>query len=157
MSHAPTAHLDVDELCELRPTAQILERLALQDGADLDAAAIDRLRTANRRLGQAAGDPDEAVIADHRVRSLLTERCPDRRLLTLLAEVRVALLPYRRAGLAPAARVLARCAEHHGIIDAVERGEHRRAGRLLAESTARELGGLAEALAAGRPPAFAPS
>jgi DNA-binding GntR family transcriptional regulator len=157
VSHEPTPRLDVDELCELRPTAQILERLALQDGPEFDAAAVARLRAANRRLGQAAHDPDRAVVADHHLRSLLTERCPDRRLLALLAEVRVALLAYRRAGLTPAARVLARCAEHHGVIDAVERGDNRRAGRLLAESTARELGSLVEALQRGWRPSVAAS
>jgi DNA-binding GntR family transcriptional regulator len=138
--------VDVDELCELRPTAQILERLALERGGPFDAAAVAALRAANRRLGAVAADPDQAVAADHEVRTLLTERCRDRRLLTLLAEVRVALLPYRRAGLAVPARVHRRCAEHRGVIDAVERGDGRRAGRLLADGTGRELGGLVAAL-----------
>ena len=138
--------LDTTELLELHPVAQLLERHALERARPFDAAAIADLRAANRRLGEVAGHPAKALVADHQVRGLLTERCHDGRLLSLLAEVRFALLPYRRLAMESPVRVIGRCDEHDAIIDVVERGEPRPAARLLGHSAARELDGLLEIL-----------
>jgi DNA-binding GntR family transcriptional regulator len=139
-------HLDVDELRELHAATQVLERLALERARPFDEGAIADLRAANERLGEVAGNAAKALIADHQVRGLLTERCRDGRLLALLAEVRFALLPYRRVAMESPVRVIGRCDEHAAIIDVVERGERRLAARLLADSAARELDALLEIL-----------
>ena len=151
-----TPHLDVDELRELHAATQVLERLALEHARPFDAAAIGDLRAANRRLGEVAGHAAKALIADHQVRGLLTERCRDGRLLALLAEIRFALLPYRRVAMESPVRVIGRCDEHEAIIDVVERAEPALAARLLADSSARELDALLEILepAPSRAPAL---
>jgi DNA-binding GntR family transcriptional regulator len=147
---------DLDELRELHSAAQVLERLALERARPFDAAAVADLRAANRRLGEVAGHAAKALVADHQVRGLLTERCRDGRLLALLAEVRFALLPFRRVAMESPVRVIGRCAEHDAIIDVVERGEPRAAAQLLADSAARERDVLLEMLvpAASRTPAL---
>lgn len=151
-----TQHVDVEELRELHAAAQVLERLALERARPFDAAAIADLRAANRRLGEVPGDAAKALIADHQVRALMTERCRDGRLLALLAEVRFALLPYRRVAMESPLRVIGRCDEHEAIIGLVQRGETARAARLLADSAARELDALLEVLepAPSRAPAL---
>jgi DNA-binding GntR family transcriptional regulator len=134
--------LDVDELRELHAAAQILERLALERARPFDAGAIADLRAANARLGEVTGQAAKALVADHQVRGLLTEHCHDRRLLALLAEVRFALLPFRRLAMESPVAVLARTDEHDEIIDLVERGDAAAAAGRLGDSGARELDGL---------------
>jgi DNA-binding GntR family transcriptional regulator len=137
-----TPILDVHELRELHAAAQILERLTLERARPFDARAVADLRAANARLGEVAGQAAKALVADHQVRGLLTEPCADRRLLELLAEVRFALLPFRRLAMESPVAVLARLDEHDAIIDLVERGDAAAAAERLGDSGARELDGL---------------
>jgi DNA-binding GntR family transcriptional regulator len=94
-------------------------------------------------------------VADHQVRGLLTEPCHDRRLLELLAEVRFALLPFRRPAMECRATVLARLDEHDEIIDLVERGDAAAAAGRLGDSGARELDTLLALLEPAPPRAAA--
>jgi DNA-binding GntR family transcriptional regulator len=138
--------LDLEALRDLHAALRILQRLALRVAPPSGLAAIGALRAAQERLAETTQRPGLAVVADHDVHVLLTAGAPDRRLQTLLAETRVALLPARGLLLRAPGSVRRRRAEYDAVIDAVEQRRPGRAAALLDQLAVRELRALVDLL-----------
>ncbi len=123
--------LHPDELRELHPAELILECAGVRHAPPFGGDALERLRSANRRLRSAAGDPAAAAGADAEFRRLLTDRCGNPRLLAVIEPLRRQLAPYERVRLADAGRVARTASQHDEIIAALERRDHRAAERRL--------------------------
>jgi DNA-binding GntR family transcriptional regulator len=126
--------LDSREWRELTPSLLILEALALRESPPFGAEAIARLRAANQRLRDSAGDPTEAALADDAFHRLLLADCGNQRLLDAIEPVRRALLAYERVYMLSPERLARSVDEHETILDALERGDHARASELVREN-----------------------
>jgi DNA-binding GntR family transcriptional regulator len=127
-----SAHsLDPQEWRELTPSLLILEALAVRELPPFDAAAIARLRAANQRLRDSAGEPWEAALADDAFHRLLLADCGNQRLLDAIEPVRKALLDYERVYMLSPQRLARSVEEHEAILEALESGDHERASDLV--------------------------
>jgi DNA-binding SARP family transcriptional activator len=141
-----TAPLAVGEARRLYPTVVVLESMAVRQMPRLDRAALDALRAANERLRTAAGDATAATAADDDFHRELVAGCGNEHLLTALDPVRRALLRYERVYLLETVRIERSAAQHDGIIEALERGDHAEAAQRVRENLAHGLPDLREAL-----------
>jgi DNA-binding GntR family transcriptional regulator len=128
--------LDPAELRELNPSVLILEALAVRESPPFGAAAIAKLRAANKRLLDSAGDAKAAALADDEFHRRLTADCGNPRLLEVLAPVRRAMLAYEREYMLSPERLARSVDEHEAIVAALERGDHERAAELVRENFA---------------------
>ncbi len=138
--------LAVSEARRLYPTAIVLESLAVQQTPSFDRATLGALRAANERLRAAAGDPAAAMAADHEFHQTLTAPCGNAHVLAALEPVKQALLRYERVYMREPERVERSVAQHEAIIEALERGDHAVAARLLSENLRRGLPDIETAL-----------
>jgi DNA-binding GntR family transcriptional regulator len=141
-----TAPLAVAEARRLYPTVVVLESLAVRQMPPLDGAALDALRSANERLRAAVGDPSAAITADDDFHRTLTAGCGNEHLLAALDPVRRALLRYERVYMREPVRIERSVAQHEGIIEALERGDHAEAAQRVRENLSGGLPDLREAL-----------
>jgi DNA-binding SARP family transcriptional activator len=144
--HELDAPLHVSEARRLYPTVVVLESLAVRQMPPLDGPALEALRSANQRLRTAVGDPSAAIVADDDFHRALTAGCGNEHLLTALDPVRRALLRYERVYMREPVRIERSVAQHEGIIDALERGDHADAAQRVRENLLRGLPDLREAL-----------
>jgi DNA-binding GntR family transcriptional regulator len=126
--------LDPREWRELTPSLLILEALAIRECPPFDAEALARLRAANQRLRDSAGDPAEAAMADDAFHRLLLADCGDQRVLDAIEPVRRALMDYERVYMLSPERLARSIDEHEAIIAALEAGDHARAAALVRDN-----------------------
>ena len=124
----------------------MLESLAVRQMPPLDGPALDALRSANERLRAAVDDPSAAIAADDDFHRALTAGCGNEHLLTALDPVRRALLRYERVYMREPVRIERSVAQHEGIIEALERGDHADAAQRVRENLLGGLPDLREAL-----------
>jgi DNA-binding SARP family transcriptional activator/DNA-binding GntR family transcriptional regulator len=139
------APLAVSEARRLYPTVVVLESLAVRQMPPLDATALAALRAANERL-RSSGGPLAAVAADDDFHRVLTADCGNAHLLAALDPVRRALLRYERVYMREPGRIERSAAQHDGIIEALERGDHADAAQRVRENLSGGLPDLREAL-----------
>jgi DNA-binding GntR family transcriptional regulator len=139
--------LDPAELRELIPSLLILEDVAVRDSPPFDAAAIASLRSANRRMLDAAGDPGAAAQADDEFHRLLTAGCGDAHLLEVVDLVRNALLGYERLYMVSPERLARSVGEHEAIVAALEAGDHALAAERVRANFTSGLPGLESQIA----------
>jgi DNA-binding GntR family transcriptional regulator len=126
--------LDATELRELNPSLLILEALAVRESPPFGADTLARLRAANRRLRESAGDATAAALADDDFHRLLTAACGNQRLLEVVDHVRKALLAYERVYMLSPDRLARSVDEHEAIVAALEHGDHELAADLVREN-----------------------
>ena len=134
--------LDPAELRELIPSVLILEGVAIRESPPFDAEAIAKLRAANQRLRDSAGDASAAAKADDDFHRRLTADCENPRLLEVVELVRQALMRYERLYMLSPERLARSVDEHEAIVAALEAGDHVLAAERLRENFTSGLPGL---------------
>ena len=125
------APLDPREIRELYPILESLEVLALRTLGTLAAAALPELERINDQLAAAAGDAARGLALDARWHATLLARCPNERLLALIAQLKRAVSRYERIYMRDATLVRASVAQHRAIIRALAAGDLGSAVRAL--------------------------
>jgi len=132
--------MDEREVEELYPAVLMLEATAVVHTPPYDAAAIARLREANEQV-LAARDARTAARADDRFHELLVEPCGNPELIAVLRPMREQLMAYERRYFSTQERRSRSAAQHAQIVDALEAGDHARAGELIRENFTTALPG----------------
>jgi DNA-binding GntR family transcriptional regulator len=143
------SRLDSREVRELYPAVLVLEAVAVRDAPPFDAAAIERMREANRAL-EAAQDATESAAADDLFHQRLTEGCGNPRLLDVVRPLRQALMAYERVYFSTLERRSRSAAQHASIIDALAAGDQKRAAALVRDNFTTALPELTAELDARR-------
>jgi DNA-binding GntR family transcriptional regulator len=143
--------LDSREVRELYPAVLLLEAMAVRNAPEYTREALDALREANARL-RAADDAQSGSRADDEFHRLLTADCGNERLLSVVAPLRRALLPYERVYFATAEHRGRSADQHDEIIAALAAGDRTRAANLVRENFTTALPDLTAELDARRPP-----
>jgi DNA-binding GntR family transcriptional regulator len=123
--------LDPGELRELYPAVAILETLALRQAPPFRPSTLAELKAANAELRASVGDAPAAIAADYAFHEVLTRGCGNPGLLRVLGSIKRALVPYERAYMLDAERILRSASQHDEIIAALEAGDHGRASELV--------------------------
>lgn len=139
-SDPESERMDEREVEELYPAVLMLEATAVVHTPPYAAAAIARLREANERL-LAARDAPTAARADDRFHELLIEPCGNPELIAVLRPMREQLMAYERRYFSTQERRSRSAAQHAQIVDALEAGDHARAGALIRENFTTALPG----------------
>lgn len=119
---------------ELRDVGAILaalEPLALRLSPPPEPGLIDRLADLTRQLEQTRGEVSRAVELDEAWHRVLLERCPNRRLLALVAVLRLVPRRYLHAYLREAGRLSLSTVHHARLLDALRQGDVAAAADLL--------------------------
>jgi DNA-binding GntR family transcriptional regulator len=117
------APLDPREVRELYPVLESLEVLALRTLGTLAAAAVPELERINDQLAAAAGDASRGLALDARWHATLLARCPNERLLALIAQLKRSVSRYERIYMRDAALARASVAQHRAVIQALAAGD----------------------------------
>ena len=139
-SDSQSERMDEREVEELYPAVLMLEATAVAHMPPHDAAAIARLREANEEL-LAARDAPAAARADDLFHLRLTEACGNPELIAVLRPMREQLMSYERRYFSTQERRDRSAAQHGRIVDALEAGDHARAGELIRENFTTALPG----------------
>jgi predicted ATPase len=140
--------LEVAEARELYPLVVVLETIAVRRAPAFEAAALERLREANRRMREAAGDASAAGLADDAFHAQLAAGCPYEPLNEMLRRAKRALLRYEQVYMDEPARIERSAAQHDEIVMALESGDHADAARRLRRNLTGGLPDLADVLEA---------
>jgi DNA-binding FadR family transcriptional regulator len=82
----------------------------------------------------AVHDPAAAVSADDDFHEQLTAACANEPLLAVLRPVKRALLRYEQVYMLEPERIARSVAQHDGVIEALERGDHQEAAQRLRQT-----------------------
>lgn len=129
----------IAELLELYPVVASLEALAGRLALDrFGAGDVARLERANRELAAARerGDVAALIAANNRFHAVFAERSGNARLRGLLHDLRTQLARLERWYYSHAVRTAESVREHAEIIDAIRRGDRRRALEILERNMA---------------------
>ena len=118
------------EIRETYPIIAALESAGMRLAGAPDRGALERLRTINRRLGDASGARRRLAI-DQEWHRALVEPSGNRRLLATLATHKAVVRRYENRYMKDLGRVLGSVAEHEGILAALEAGDMDMACRRL--------------------------
>ena len=130
---------------EIGQVGQILgsiESLALELTPDFPAEQLNRLAKIDAQLEQTRGDAMRCVDLEDEWHRVLLERCPNRHLLDLIAQLRQVSRRYLAAYLRNAARIALSTLPHQKIADALRRHDRETAHRLLIQHWERGIGEL---------------
>ena len=139
-SDPQSERMDEREVEELYPAVLMLEATAVVHTPPYDAVAIARLREANEQL-LAARDAPTAARADDLFHERLTGPCGNPDLIAVVRPMREQLMAYERRYFSTQERRERSAAQHGQIIDALEAGDHARAGELIRENFTTALPG----------------
>ena len=139
-SDPQSERMDEREVEELYPAVLMLEATAVLHTPPYEAAVIARMREANEQL-LAARDAPAAARADDRFHEVLTELCGNPELIAVLRPMREQLMAYERRYFSTQERRSRSAAQHARIVDALEAGDHARAGQLIRENFTTALPG----------------
>jgi len=115
--------LDEREARELFPILAELEAFAVTLAAPLLPLDVEELRRANKALDRFRNRPWDAIQADTAFHNLLLRRCPNTRLLGLIAAVRRQLLRYEYVYMTDASLIDLSMAQHAAIVDCIARSD----------------------------------
>jgi DNA-binding GntR family transcriptional regulator len=124
--------LDAHEIGETGQVLGALESLALELTPDFPAEQLERLADIDRRLEQTRGDASACVDLEDEWHRVLLERCPNRRLLDLITNLRQISRRYLTAFLRDSPRVALSTLPHQKILEALRQGDCSAALRLFA-------------------------
>jgi DNA-binding GntR family transcriptional regulator len=124
--------LDAGEIGETGQVLGALESLALELTPDFPAGQLERLAEIDRRLEHTRGDASRCVDLEDEWHHVLLERCPNGRLLKLIANLRQVSRRYLAAFLRDSSRVALSTLPHQRILGALQEGDRAGALRLFA-------------------------
>lgn len=115
--------LQARDVREMYPILASLEALALRSIVPLEAIDVATLRDLNGALAAAAGDALRCIAIDTQWHTTLLARCPNRRLVSLIATLKLHVARYERVYMLDTSLVARSVAQHQVIIDALDRGD----------------------------------
>lgn len=124
--------LDAHEIGETGQVLGALESLALELIPDFPAEQVERLADIDRRLEHTRGEASQCADLEDEWHRALLERCPNRRLLELIANLRQISRRYLTAFLRDSSPVALSTLPHQKILDALRQGDRPGALRLFA-------------------------
>ena len=123
--------LDAREIGETGQVLGALESLALELTPDFPAEQLERLASIDRRLEHTRGDASRCMDLEDEWHRVLLERCPNRRLLDLIANLRQVSRRYLAAFLRDSSRVALSTLPHQRLLEAFLQGDRAGALRLF--------------------------
>ena len=116
---------------EIYPILWTLEGLALRAAWPLGQERLQQLEQVNRRLDAARRDPGVALARDREWHALLLADCPNRRLLTVIENLKDQAARYEDAFMRHSGRIISSIVQHREIQGAARRGDLEKALALL--------------------------
>jgi DNA-binding GntR family transcriptional regulator len=123
--------LSAREVRELYPLGRALDLLAVRTAGEMPPAAVARLADINAAFRSKRSDPHAAQLADRCFHRAIVDRCPNRRLITMLESVQAGLERYERMYMSDADDVDRSAAKHDEIVEAFRHDDLDRAERVL--------------------------
>lgn len=112
--------LDIEDVHEVYPIVAELEGLAIKSTpGDALRASAPQLRAITRRMAKRTIDPTEAQQLDDQWHETLLSRCPNRRLLATLRNMKLIVHRYEYAFMSNPDQVAASARQHDSIVDAL--------------------------------------
>ncbi|MCX7024365.1 MAG: GntR family transcriptional regulator [Spirochaetes bacterium] len=126
-------HLHESEIREIYPLVSLLECHALRSSPLPDPGKVESLRELAVSLRGEPCDPLKRIELDSAWHRALVEGAGSHHLLRILAELKRIVFRYEYSFMQVAEFVDESAAEHSAIVDALERGDRRRAVKLLGD------------------------
>lgn len=113
--------LDIDDVADTYVVLATLEGLALRVSSAPPTGALDQLDSINDRIERAEGQAKRLLGLDGRWHELLLRHCPNRRLMALVDDLRIAVRRYDYAYWRDAGDVRVSHDEHRSIVRTLRR------------------------------------
>jgi DNA-binding GntR family transcriptional regulator len=145
--------LDAAEIGDIGQIVGALESLALQLTPDFTREQLDRLAELDRQLEHTRGDATRCVGLEDEWHTVLLERCPNRRLLDLIGDLRQISGRYLAAYVRDSQRMALSTLPHQRILAALREGDRDGVLRAFFQQWRRGIDELQAWIARPKPPA----